>query len=136
MIRNAALFLSLALGGCTQPILADACRQVGAPPLLAAQLLFGLARPGGGAVTPAQWQRFLDTHITPRFPQGLTVLDGAGQWRGDDGRLVREASKVVLIAPGPASAPVGRLQAIRDEYRAEFAQESVGLVLTSGCASF
>ena len=136
MIRSAALVPLLGLAACAPPPLADACGQVGAPPLLAAQLLFGLARPGGGVVTPAQWQRFLDTHITPRFPQGLTVLDGAGQWLGDDGRLVREASKVVLIVPGPASAPAGRLQAIRDEYRAEFAQESVGLVLTSGCASF
>ena len=145
---RAALALLLGVGGCTPPVLADACREAGAAPRVVAQLLFGLSRPDHGVVTAAQWQRFVDTHVTPRFPLGFTVLDGAGQWRGDDGKLVHEASKLVLIVPDPladsatdpAAAPgtaaSGRLQAIRDEYRAEFAQDSVGLVLTSGCAAF
>lgn len=49
------------------------------------ELLFGTARPERPPVSDQEWASFLDTEVTPRFPAGLTVLRGPGQWRGSDG---------------------------------------------------
>ena len=100
-----------------------------------AELLFGLSTPTG-PVTVQAFDAFLDRSVTPRFPAGLTVLDGAGRWRAPDGRLTQEASKLVLIVAPKAPDPRTRLDAIRAEYKAQFRQQSVGLVTTPACAAF
>ena len=60
---------------------------VGAQALIEDELFFGLSTPGGGTISEAQWQAFLRDEVTPRFPQGLSVVDAAGQWRGNDGSI-------------------------------------------------
>lgn len=106
-------------------------------PAMTAQLFFGRSIKGGGNVTTAAWQDFLAKSVTPRFPDGLTVLDGYGQWRNrSTNQISREASTVVEIVTGDTPATLAKLQAIRAEYRAAFHQESVGLVLNPSCASF
>ena len=35
----------------------------------------------------AQFMRFLDEEITPRFPDGLTLMTGLGQFRGASGKI-------------------------------------------------
>ncbi len=70
----AAACLALAASGCAPP----PCPGKGAHPALVAQLLFGRSLHGGGEVTDDQWRAFLADSVTPRFPDGLTVLDGAG----------------------------------------------------------
>lgn len=87
-------------------------------------------------MTAQAFDAFLDRSVTPRFPAGLTVLDGAGRWRASDGRLTQEASKLVLIVAPTEPGTRARLDAVRAEYRARFQQQSVGLVVTQGCASF
>jgi Protein of unknown function (DUF3574) len=49
-------------------------------PFLRTELFFGLSRPEG-EVTEEEFQQFLAEHITPRFPDGLTVVTGLGQFR-------------------------------------------------------
>jgi hypothetical protein len=41
------------------------------------ELFFGLSRPGG-RITERQFERFVDAEVTPRFPDGLTLLSGRG----------------------------------------------------------
>ena len=137
VLRLACLAALCATASC-QPHgdVGTACRAAGAQPALIAQLLFGLTRPGGGAITPGEWQGFLDANVTPRFPAGLTVLDGAGQWTGRAGRLTRQPAKLVLVVTPDTPQAIDGFAAIRAEYRAAFAQDSVGLVLAPGCASF
>ena len=98
--------------------------------MLAAELLFG------GSPSEAAFAGFLDASVTPRFPAGLTVLDAGGRWRAPDGRLIQERSKLVLIVTPDTPDAVPRLQAIRDEYKARFHQQSVGLLLAPTCADF
>jgi len=62
-----------------------------------AQLFFGRNIGDKPGVTDADFARFMAEEVTPRFPDGLTVLDGGGQWRGEENKLIREASKLVLI---------------------------------------
>src|SRR5689334_19268923 len=48
---------------------------------IVAQLIFGRNIGNRLGVGEADWIRFLDQEVTPRFPDGLTVLNGRGQWR-------------------------------------------------------
>jgi hypothetical protein len=99
---------------------------------LVAELLFG--RTG---VSEARWAQFLATEITPRFPDGLTVLDARGQWRNPaTGRIARERSKVVMIAMPPGADNDSRLQQVIDAYKTRFKQQSVGLIVRPACVSF
>ena len=45
------------------------------------ELFFGLSRPNGSDVTEEEFQHFIDTKVTPRFPDGLTLLSGKGQFK-------------------------------------------------------
>jgi hypothetical protein len=54
-------------------------------------LYFGTAR-AIGIVTSEEWSKFLEVAVAPRFPQGLTVSQAWGQWRGADGSIVREST--------------------------------------------
>jgi hypothetical protein len=99
---------------------------------LVADLLFGRAH-----VSDTSWQRFLAREVTPRFPDGFTVLDGSGQWRAPGTeRISRERSKVIVIAMPPASDNQTKLQAIIDVYKSRFRQQSVGLIVQPACVSF
>ncbi len=51
------------------------------------ELFFGSAKPDGSIVTEEDFQQFLNQEITPRFPDGLTVLAGFGQFRDSSGAL-------------------------------------------------
>ena len=49
------------------------------------RLFFGRSRGDVEVVSDKAWRGFLAAEITPRFPDGLTVLDAAGQWRDGSG---------------------------------------------------
>jgi hypothetical protein len=100
-----------------------------------AELFFGRSMPGGGTVSDAAWQYFVDTEVTPRFPAGFTVADGAGQWRsGTD--IQRERSKrLTIVLPGLPSDGE-KLDAVRRAYVTAFHQEAVLLFEVRGCGDF
>ena len=106
-------------------------------PMQQIELMFGRNMAGHHRVGEAAWARFLAREITPRFPDGLTVLDTAGQWRDPvGGCLAREPGKMVIIVTAD-DAPVGdRIAAIVAAYKQRFRQRSVGLVSHSVCAAF
>ena len=81
--------------------------------------------------------RFVDREITPRFPDGLTVLNGSGQWREPrSGKIIREPSKIVqIVLPGQAE-DLDRLAAIAAVYKRRFKQHSVGVIVRPACVSF
>src|SRR5262245_57867655 len=86
-------------------------------------LYFGTAKPVG-IVSPDEWSRFLSTVVTPRFPQGLTVLQGNGQWRSGE-QIVHEASNVlVLVHPDDRISEKAVLEIVA-AYKTQFQQESV-----------
>jgi len=87
-------------------------------------LYFGLTRPTG-AVSEPEWQTFLREEVMSRFPDGLTVLEGDGQWRRSDGSIGRERSKVLMILHDEKPATVSALETVVVRYKKTFAQESV-----------
>ena len=100
------------------------------------ELLFGMGKHDGSTISDADWAAFLDAEVTPRFPDGLTVLSGYGQWRGDSDTLTREASRVLLVWYKPAPDTEHKIEAIRTAYRERFSQDSVMRVDGGSCVSF
>jgi hypothetical protein len=99
------------------------------------ELLFGTSRLDGDAITEEQWVAFLDSEVTPRFPAGLTVLEGTGQWRGRTG-VARERSNVLVIWYESNSRADQQVEAIRTAYKRRFDQDSVLRVDSVSCVSF
>ncbi|MDB5498961.1 MAG: hypothetical protein JWP28_2992 [Phenylobacterium sp.] len=131
-----ALALSFALVGCaTAPPPPAAC-PAGQEYRHTAQLFFGRNVGDKPGVSEADFRRFVDEELTPRFPDGLTVLDGGRQWRGDENRLIREASKVVLIVLPKGREVPGRIDAARSAYKIRFHQDAVLLISQAACVSF
>ena len=62
-------------------------------------------------MSESEWVRFVDREITPRFPDGLTVVDAAGQWRDRaSNKILREPSKVVMIVLPGMTTTIARLE--------------------------
>lgn len=99
-------------------------------------LYFGRHRPDGGIVDEVQWRAFVDDVLTPRFPDGLTIVSATGQWRGGDGAIEREPSEVVTILHAGDADARHAIDAVIDEYRRRFAQESVLRERGATCARF
>jgi len=91
------------------------------------ELFFGTGKPDGTAVTEAEFFAFIDEQVTPRFPDGLTVLRAEGQFRGENDVIVKEHSFVlILLYPVEDFRPSSRkINEIRRKYNAQFDQESV-----------
>ncbi|WOJ90479.1 DUF3574 domain-containing protein [Methylocapsa polymorpha] len=104
-------------------------------PMARLELLFG-ASFKGGKVGPRDFARFIEKEVTPRFPDGLSVFEGHGQWRAKSGGLIREPSRLLLIWHEPDSASDAKIEAIRTAYKRRFKQQSVMRVDGSSCVSF
>jgi hypothetical protein len=132
--------LMAVLAGCATP---QATRTAEASPCPKGQsrantveLVFGRNDGDRLAVTDADWRRFIDEVVTPRFPDGLSVMDVQGQWRAPGGILVREPSKIVyLVLDGGPDDPA-KIANIRESYKQRFNQKSVLLVSQKACVSF
>ncbi len=100
-------------------------------------LFFGRGKPDGSIVTEAEFRRFLDEEVTPRFPDGLTALAGAGQFRDSSGLVTREDSVLlILLYPTEDKTSGKRIEEIRNSYRNTFHQESVLRVDSRTTVSF
>jgi hypothetical protein len=93
--------------------------------LLKDELYFGLTKSGGQTVSESEWQEFVKAVITPHFREGLTVLDGSGQFLNSSGILIREKSKIVILIYESSPEKNRAIQEIIETYKRRFQQESV-----------
>jgi hypothetical protein len=107
-----------------RPIPAAALR--GSVDFARSELFFGTAKVDG-TVSDEEFLEFVDRIITPRFPDGLTLLEADGQFRGEDGIIIKEKSFVlILLYPLEEFAKSSRrIETIRERYKDQFQQESV-----------
>ena len=124
----AAVLLVLALGACRGAAPAPVSAPNDAPSNEKAQLtilFFGLSSADGAGVSEQQWQAFLETVVTPSFPDGLTVLDAHGQYLDRDRQVAAERAKVLmLVHPGHAPSQ-DRISSVIAQYKNRFQQDSV-----------
>jgi hypothetical protein len=129
IVLAAALLLSL-------PAAAQSCPFAGQKPMLVVQFFFGQDVAGRGRISPAQWNLFSHRVLTAHFPDGLTIYDANGQWRDPRSKIVRERTKVAVIAVDAAKDVRADVDAVTQTYKKQFRQQSVGVVSTPGCGAF
>jgi hypothetical protein len=95
------------------------------PELIQSDLYFGRNITGGGEVSEAEFQKFLDREITPRFPDGLTVYEADGQFLDSTGTLIKEPSKVVSLIFEDTAENEAAIEQIIVAYKQQFQQESI-----------
>jgi hypothetical protein len=91
-------------------------------------LYFGLDMNGGKHVSEKQWRGFLADTVTPRFPDGLTVIGATGQWRDPkdkSGKINSEATKIVIIVRADTPASTRAVAEVKAIYLKRFRQISV-----------
>jgi len=131
-LRSAAGALLLAAAATAAAAQAPSCQDP-LKPRQVAEFLFGRDIGARLGVSEREWTRFLAREVTPRFPDGLTVTDARGQWRG---RIAREpAKRVEIVLPGNAD-DTARLEAVVAAYKRQFHQDSVALIVRSACVAF
>ncbi len=122
----------LALAGCVTAPKMAAC-PAGQSQMRTAQLFLDAKAPA--RLNDADLRRFVQQEVTPRFPDGVTVVDGGGKWKGAENRMIRDAAKVVLIVLPARGDPQPRVEAIRAAYRTRFKQDSVVVMPPPACVA-
>jgi hypothetical protein len=143
MRMRPALFivvLAIAIAGCAHPSAAPA-PQAAAPTLsgdaahpgqtqgwVDTKLYFGLGpadHPEQG-VSETAWREFLDKQVTPRFPDGLSVVDVYGQWQGKNQITPERLRSKMLIIDYPDTAENrAKVDAIRAAWKQQTGDQSV-----------
>ncbi len=131
--------LTVVLAGCAMSppakVAAIACPDGGRK--ATAELVFGrVAEDGSGGVSEAAFSKFLDGEVSPRFPEGLTVIDAEGRWTPPAGSMIRDPAKLVMIVLPGQKDDGGKLQAVRIAYERRFHQQSALLMTHGDCVSF
>ena len=91
------------------------------------ELYFGRNISERAEVSRKDFDKFLAEIITPRFPDGLTVLNAAGQFLNSNGEVEKERT-VILVLFYPVSARKDKhfkVEEIREAYKVRFQQQSV-----------
>lgn len=126
------LILTLTLSACTTNA-RIACQKNERIRVMDA-LYFGTAKPDG-IVSNTEWNEFIKTTVTSRFPQGLTAWEAAGQWQKADGNIQYETTHILHLAHPESKETEIAVQAIITQYKRQFRQESVLRVRSEACSS-
>ena len=102
-------------------------------PALHVDLYFGRDT-AKGEVSEADWAKFLAEEVTPRFPEGLSVVEAQGQYREPSGKLTRERTKLLVVVLFDAPAQSAKLKDIAVAYARRFDQQTVFRVERPVCA--
>ena len=86
---------------------------------------------GGGEVSDAQVEAFLDEVVEPRFPEGYTVWTAMGMWKGGEERTL-----VIELVHPYGSDFDRKIREIADEYRRRFRQNAVMRVTNPAVMEF
>jgi len=100
------------------------------------ELVFGLSRVNAPDITEQEFQHFIDTAVTPSFPEGLTLLSGTGQFRNTAGRVIKEGSRVLILFYPAGRKSNDAIEQIRASYKNAFQQKSVLRADELSCVSF
>jgi hypothetical protein len=103
------------------------------------RLYFGLGpadMPEKG-VSEAAWRDFLDREVTPRFPDGLSVVDVYGQWQGKGRTSPSHIRSKMLIIDYPDTAQNRlKVEEIRAAWKKRTGDQSVLKVTQPADVSF
>jgi hypothetical protein len=127
-IRPVALFLAaLLVAGHSVAVPAQyADIPAGTATALQATLYFGMTSRDGSGVSEQEWADFLRTVVTPRFPNGFTVVGGYGQWRnGKKDEIIKEDSRMLVLTYVAGRKNEAKVDEIKAAYTKRFRQDAV-----------
>jgi hypothetical protein len=105
--------------------------------MLEYHLFFGRNIPTRPPLTDAEWAEFAARVVTTELPDGFTEFDAEGQWMSPlTRRISREPTKVIVVAAPDTPTAAAAIAAVRDAYRTQFHQQSVGTTVAPVCAAF
>jgi hypothetical protein len=81
------------------------------------ELYFGLLKPDGTIVSEEEWQAFVDKSVCP-VVEGFTIVDAVGQCKNADGKIVKEATKMLIIVQEDEDD--GSIGEIKKEFKKSF----------------
>lgn len=138
-----AMMISLAaatvLGGCVsvpeqRPAQAMTCA-VGEP-MVETMLFLGMATPTG-SVSRYDFQKFVESEVTPRWKEGYTILEGQGLWFSEQRNVTeREPSRVLVRFHDGGAEASAAIEAIRAAYIRAFSQDAVLRTDRPSCVAF
>jgi hypothetical protein len=131
-VKTLTLAALLAAAAC-----APAIQSGGLQPVVTERLYFGRNVAQTLGVTDSAWSVFVADVVSVRLPNGFTFWTAEGEWRGADGRAMREPSFVLeVVHPARSDSTEAAIVAIIAEYKRRFSQESVLRVVTAGRAAY
>lgn len=89
------------------------------------ELFFGLSKSDGQIISSKDWQAFADSVIAKTFTDGSTLIDARGQYLEEDGKLISESSKMLIIVSNLDSKRSKQINLVREKYKKYFQQKSV-----------
>jgi hypothetical protein len=97
----------------------------------------GLVDQTQGGVSEQAWRAFLDQEVTPRFPDGLSVIDVYGQWQGKGQAAPERLRSKQLVIDYPDTADNrAKVEAIRAAWKQRTGDQSVLRVTQPADVSF
>src|SRR4030095_10916221 len=88
------------------------------------ELVFGLSKPDHGKVSKKEWNQFMEEVITPRFPDGFTIIDASGHWK-DSKQIIKEPSKILQVVCVIDAETDKKINEIAELYKKKFQQQAV-----------
>ena len=139
LLRASGVLLAAALAGCVTtsapaPVTAayhgDPARPAQGEGWLRTELYFATGRweasEAERAADEARWLAFLDREVTPRFPQGLSVIDVYGQWLPEGATTpTRLRSKELVVLHADTAEAAASIEAIRTAWKRDTGHLSV-----------
>lgn len=133
---NVRLCLATALLTVAAPAGAQTACPGALQPWTRIELHLGLGIPGGGEVSRAQFRNFLEGTVTPRFPDGYTVVEATGHYRYKTGKIAAEPARVLTVLSKSPEEAAAKVDEIVRVYKTRFRQESVGRSHRVDCVAF
>jgi len=126
---------ALILAGCASRPRDLAANCLAASQKPTAELLFGRVADGAPNVSELEFRRFISREVSPRFPDGLTVMNANGRWAPPAGSSIGDRPKLVMIVLHGGTDDQAKLAQIRAAYQTQYHQQSVLLPTGPGCVS-
>lgn len=88
-------------------------------------------------ISDEAWQDFVESDVTPRFPDGFSIIEARGAWRNRTlSRTTYENTTVLVILHPNTNEDRSKIREIADAYRTAFNQEAVLWARSSACVAF
>jgi hypothetical protein len=102
------------------------------------EIYFGLSQRNGKPISNEAWLRFANRSLSSAFPDGFTVIRGAGEWTDKNHRHFKESTRVLVVVYPKAGAQAidEAIRKVVDQYIREFNQDAVLRVDSKADVSF